>query len=577
MKRKNIKIASIIAAASLMAVSICGCAGDGEEASVADYSNEQTDGNVTDADDEKEAKQYVFLNNDGSVDKVYLNSKEMNDNADGFNNPIGISISYELDGKKTEPDALAGKTGHLKIIYSFTNKADAPFIAAAAVVMDDDKCSDIGIDNGKVIDEGGNSIVLGYALPDIGDRFDWDALDIENFVPDSFTIEADVTDYCQEMSLVVAMPYKDDELKDKLADKTDEMNDKTDELIDGVRELSDGARELYDGTYDIKSGAGKLAKGIKEEDKAIGRLSDGAKQLNSGVKELDLGNSELLSGLNSVAAGYEGEEGLVNGMEALTQGIASCNDGVNKMAAQVQATPQLIQASIDEIMGRVTALTGIKDAAELNKTVESINSAIAANENTIPTAQILSAATEGKITSYSTYQSIMSANYSIIALSSAKDSIAQGIENSKKDIQTLTSGMASLKDASAKINGGVGKLYDGTKKVRDGAKTLKKGSSDLKSGTKELSDGLSSLDNASANIVSGANALKKGTVKLDGGAKKLSDGTDEMREETDKLNDVLKAFSDASDTACDILNEGAEYTGNKVIYRISGIDKEGDD
>ena len=43
-----------------------------------------------------------------------------------------------------------------------------------------------------------------------------------------------------------------------------------------------------------------------------------------------------------------------------------------------------------------------------------------------------------------------------------------------------------------------------------------------------------------------------------------------MKDETDKLNDVLKAFSDASDTACDILDEGAEYTRDKVIYRISG-------
>lgn len=175
--------------------------------------------------------------------------------------------------------------------------------------MDSDKCSDIEIDNGKILEEGGKSIVLGYALPDIGDRFNWDELDIENFVPDSFTIEADVTDYSQEMSLAVAIPYEDNDLKDKLTDKTDEMNDKVCELIDGVGELSDGAGDLYDGTDDLKSGAKTLEKGIKTEDEAIGKLADGAKKVNSGVKELDSGNATLLNGLNSVVAGYEGNEG----------------------------------------------------------------------------------------------------------------------------------------------------------------------------------------------------------------------------------------------------------------------------
>ena len=41
MKRKNIKIAGMIVAASLMAVSVCGCADKGEEASATDYSNEE--------------------------------------------------------------------------------------------------------------------------------------------------------------------------------------------------------------------------------------------------------------------------------------------------------------------------------------------------------------------------------------------------------------------------------------------------------------------------------------------------------------------------------------------------------
>ena len=51
MKRKNIKIAGMIVAASLMAVSVCGCADKGEEASATDYSNEEIIDNNEDKTD----------------------------------------------------------------------------------------------------------------------------------------------------------------------------------------------------------------------------------------------------------------------------------------------------------------------------------------------------------------------------------------------------------------------------------------------------------------------------------------------------------------------------------------------
>lgn len=84
MKRKNIKIAGMIVAASLMAVSVCGCADKGEEASATDYSNEEI---IDNNEDKTDAKSYVFLNSDGSVRKGFiLIQKKLDDNLNDTNN-----------------------------------------------------------------------------------------------------------------------------------------------------------------------------------------------------------------------------------------------------------------------------------------------------------------------------------------------------------------------------------------------------------------------------------------------------------------------------------------------------------
>ena len=91
--------------------------------------------------------------------------------------PVNVHFTYYLDGKKTEPADLVGKSGHLKIEVSYENTAKktveingkketvySPFVMVTGMILPDDTFSNVTIDNGKVISDGNRSIVLGVTL-----------------------------------------------------------------------------------------------------------------------------------------------------------------------------------------------------------------------------------------------------------------------------------------------------------------------------------------------------------------------------------------------------------------------------
>lgn len=92
--------------------------------------------------------------------------------------PITCSVKYELDGLEITAKELAGKNGKVKITIEYTNK-DAhevkingrnetlytPFVAVCGTIVDNDKNKNIEITNGKIVDNGSKSVLMGMALP----------------------------------------------------------------------------------------------------------------------------------------------------------------------------------------------------------------------------------------------------------------------------------------------------------------------------------------------------------------------------------------------------------------------------
>ena len=174
--------------------------------------------------------------------------------------PVSQTITYSLDGKEVKPEELAGKSGKVTIRFDYTNnetvktKIDGkeeeiyvPFAAISGMVLDD-SFSNVKVTNGKVISDGKNNIVVGYALPGLKESLDVDDSDFDGDVsiPDYVEVTADVENFSLSTTMTVVMNATNFISKDGDADLS-EVDDMLDTLTDATDQLKDGSGELADG------------------------------------------------------------------------------------------------------------------------------------------------------------------------------------------------------------------------------------------------------------------------------------------------------------------------------------------
>ncbi len=145
--------------------------------------------------------------------------------------PVGVNVTYTLDGQTISASDLEGKSGHLKVRYQYENKtgssqAYVPFMMVTGLVRDQDGFENITVDNGKLISDGERNMVIGYGLPGMEAELGTSDIDI----PDYFEYEADVTDYSAPEGITVATNDVFNQLD------TDDMND-IDDLKDSLHQL----------------------------------------------------------------------------------------------------------------------------------------------------------------------------------------------------------------------------------------------------------------------------------------------------------------------------------------------------
>lgn len=258
--------------------------------------------------------------------------------------PVGMKVTYELDGKKVSADDLEGKSGHLKIHYEYQNtSADSgkytPFLMATGLLMDGEKFSNVTVDNGKVISDGDRDIVIGMGLPQLKEQLTSVSSKVDNLdIPDSFTVEADVTDYEKVEAVTVATNEVFNEVGTDKFDSLDELKDSMTELQDASNKLVSGSGELKDGLDTLLSSSGTLVSGID--------------QLASGGNTLASGTGSLVSGANTLNAGLQTASSKVSG--TLLPGVKALDLGVSQMQSKLAA---------DDALPKLTAGVATLDAA----------------------------------------------------------------------------------------------------------------------------------------------------------------------------------------------------------------------
>lgn len=525
--------------------------------------------------------------------------------------PVGIRISYKLDGKDISEKELKGKSGHLSIHYEYENttadknQAYTPFLMVTGLMLDTEKFSNVTIDNGKIVSDGSKDLAIGMGIPKMKEELGVEDLDI----PDSFVVEADVTDYDTIEGITVATNDLFNQLDTDQFDSLDDLNDSMGQLksaadqlvsgsgelkagldtllassgtlIDGIDQLSTGSKTLKDGTNTLQTGAGALKDGAGQVAAGAANAADStAKQLVPGVQALDQGVSDMQNQLG------QGIPRLSEGVKQLSQGAAQAGAGAKSLDAGVDAAAtgadQLkdgIQRASDTAGQLAGAAQQVANYVKNNGqvTVNTEVSVAAFNDNSNAIAQLRALKTEENAQAIENIISQLEAPQQVPVTQSVSLEATIG-DTAQKVADGLFGLSATLKTPSPEnpeagaIGAGIANLY-GTLSSTAG-ETVKAGSSQLNAALNtSLRDGTAALD-AQVNGEGGlVEQLNNGVASLKGGTGMLlrgKDGKSGVLALSKGLND-LSAGAGEVVTGTTKLSSGAKDLNSGAGALASGI------
>ena len=523
--------------------------------------------------------------------------------------PVGLSVTYELDGKKITPKKLEGKSGHLRVTYNYTNDLEqtggrfTPFLMVTGVVLDQDHFKNVEVGSNGHFESGGQRMtVVGYSVPGLLDYLDIDEasadLSARLSLSNSFTFEADVEEYKTPLSGTIAtnsifskMDSGDSiDSLDSLKSSLNTLADSSTQLVNGSAVLSSGVKELAGGASSLSSGVSKLTNGSRSLAEGTASLEKGAGQLNSGICQMndEVGSSMpvLTNAMNQLATGAEnlssGISQAAAGAQAVSSGIGTVHESADQLAqgaASVESGVQAVAAGAKQLAGGMK--TAQASAADLAKLAESIN--------TSPEDQTKKQLIEGlyqlsdSLDADAAQQLAVGANAAAEgakkvsegaqALSGATGSDGK-LAKGAADIASALSAQGAIGSGASQLSGGLsqasgqvttfsGTLTSALGQLATGAGSLAKGSSAVNSGAGQLANGINTLNSKIPTLTSGVD-------KLSSGAEQLADGMARFdKEGIQKLVDYMDG------DVAGLLEKANEMLSNSKKYNnFSGIDED---
>ncbi len=554
----------------------------------------------------KEEVVYVKLNNDGSVDKVYVvNSFQLDEDGDildygnyeyvknlsgsetlrlesgrvtmgtkvdklqyeGFlmdpQLPWEISIKYILDGNEISPDDLAGKTGYLDIVIETKRnpKGSEEFFDSyalqIAMTLKGDLTKNITAEDGTLATAGNDKQINFIVLPGKEASLQLSA-DVTKFEMPSVTIAG--------VRLNMDFDFDDVDMSEirELIDGIAELDDGVIELLDGVFELKDGTRELKDGVGDLKEGTGEMVDGAIE-------LTDGSDELVDGTRDFYEGVIEFSDGIDQL---YDGIAELTDGMKQLNDGIAEIDDGIASASSGGNMLYQGFSQFFDEaifpmVNSQLASIPTSGPAITITKNnyqavIEEVvfGSAVQAARAQISN-QVYAGAREGVLLGILSEIGKTEAEYESLpddvkigidmAVQEQLDSITPELEIQIDQIleQKMGEIIADVKAVpqAKQLLGliemlkGYDQLLSGLSSYTGGISRLKRGVHQYRDGIGEYYSGMKRFHRESEELVDGAHELKSGTNDLLDGIIEFRDGIVEFKDGVIELHDgVIELF-----------------------------------
>lgn len=523
--------------------------------------------------------------------------------------PVSIQIRYTLDGEEMTAQEMLGKSGKLTMHITYTNHSKqtkkiggkkrtiyTPFVMVTGMILSSDNFTNISIDNGRVINDGSNNIVVGMGVPGLAESLGLED-DAADEIPQEFTVKADVTDFSIGNTFTFGSPslLNDmdlDEVKDldDLEEKLDTLTDATDKLLDGSDQLAANMKKYDDKMGELKrsirtynkDGVKKITKGISTLAKNGPKLVSGVNQYTSGVTTLAKGTKSYVAGAGQIAKGnsdlYQAVKGLPAQIRTFDAGLKTYTAGVDKIGTKENITK--LKTGTRAVSDGITQVNqNIKELKKLQETKKQLVQGLkAAGADAAMIAQLeqvidgeaqyingLDAATSDtgdlKAGADAVSAGVGTVMDGLGTLSKNSSSLTKATSELNKQVPVLVSSIRSLKEGGEKLTKNNKVLTDGADKLIRSGKTMKKSATSLNKGMKTLNKGGKSLKKATNKLVSGINQLESASGKLSDGADTLSDGVSRFsREGIRKLNDVYEDdFKVLLDRVRALVDAGREY------------------
>lgn len=378
--------------------------------------------------------------------------------------PVNLSVSYKLDGKNITADKLAGKSGKVTIRFDYENKQYetvnidgksekiyVPFVMLTGMLFNNDTFRNVEVTNGKVINDGDRTAVIGIALPGLQKNLNITSDKLE--FPDFVEITADVENFKMGMSITLATNELFSNFDTSKLNDLDNVANSVNDLTGGMNQLLDGSSALYNGLDLLLSKSNELVNGIKE-------LANGSKTLKEGTEKIDFGAGNIKSGVSE----------LYGGLNELSSNNPQLNGGAKQVFETMLSTAQ---SQLNN--------AGITTPTLTIENYSAVLTALLSKVSNIPTAAASVTTLKASLDSYNQFYTGL-LNYT------------GGVEKATNGAKELYLGANQLKAGTEELKLGSEKLYNGVLKLQDGTSVLVGGVSELKDGAVKLSGGLKKLN-----------------------------------------------------------------------------------
>lgn len=554
--------------------------------------------------------------------------------------PIGLTVTYKLDGKTMSAEEIAGKSGRVTIRFDYENRQYetveiagekeriyVPFVLLTGMVLDSDSFRNVEVVNGKRINDGDHTFVVGLAFPGMQENlaFSKDKLEI----PDYLEVTADAVNFEFGMTITIATNEVFNELDMEELEATD-FSGSLDQLTDAMTQLTDGSAALYDGlcalleksgeltagvgqlatgTQTLKEGTDSLTKGAAELYEGASELSDGLSELSENSATLNNGAAQVFSSLLSTATAQIREAGVSvpnltigNYSDVLTEVISSLDknavyrQALEKVTATVEAKRPEIETAVTaavreqvaeqvtaavqtEVQSAVTAAVreqvatqAIQEATGMS--LEAYNAAVAENKISAEIQAAVEAAIDSQMTSESAQSLIQSETSAKMASAEVQTLLAQNIDAQMQssDVQTLISQNVELQVAQAisdamasdEVQAQLSAASEGAKSIIT-LKTSLDSYNVFYQGLLAYTSGVDSAADGSCQLLSGTAELKDGAIQLQDGTTELYNGVLTLQESIPALTDGVTQLRDGALELSDGLKQLNEEGVQKLL------------